>query len=416
MKPEYTVINMYVNRSIYLDRITPFLGDDLVIVLHGARQVGKSTLLLQLGDILTSKGKIVISYDLERPNLLESLNKGEDGLLNQLKKDGLDVESELYVMIDEVQYLDDPSNLLKLIADHHKNIHLIVSGSSSFDIKSKFSDSLVGRTINFEIYPLSFLEFLDFKSIKLVPKLADSKYDIEKLKTLYEEYVRYGGYPRIVLEDSVDKKSLLLLQIIDTYVRKDLRDLAQIEDITKFNNLLYLLSKQSGELINVQSLGNETGLGYNTLQKYLSILEATYVIKILRPYSKSPSVEISKNPKVFFYDSGLQSILWQKNFFELIPGSVLETAVFSDIVKAIGNKDLRFWRTKQQNEVDFIIDQGHSNDPKAIEVKTSFNSFSRGKFNTYLKRYPSSEWRVVGLGGTKTDNCIYPWELSEFLD
>jgi uncharacterized protein len=429
-----------IKRAIF-DQLMPFIGSETIIVLHGARQVGKSHILFYLRDWLIKKNKKVIYYDLEYPDLLADFNAGVDGLLANLRGQGYQDGQEIYVLIDEIQYLDNPSSFLKVIADHHKDIHLIVSGSSTFDIKTKFTDSLAGRTTPFEIFPLSFEEFLLFKQTGYDLAKVFSASQVSHLKKLYQEFVRYGGYPKVVLEPDEDKKKSYLLQVIDTYIRKDVRDLAQVEDARKFNNLLYVLASQSGQLLSMDSLARETKISFPTLQKYLTILEETFVTKLVHPYSKSPSVEISKNPKVFFYDSGLQSLLWFKHFQPTILSSVLETNVFGELVKKYGRQLIHFWRTKQRQEIDFVVElesvdsvelvepverneHGASDTTKTaivhratasclpIEVKTNFQRFQSGAIDSFRKKYKPADWKVVALEGHKvSEHFVFPWEL-----
>ena len=139
-----------------------------------------------------------------------------------LREDGIhpDSREKVFVFIDEIQYLKDPSSFLKLIADHQKGIKLIVSGSSSFAIKTKFKDSLAGRTVNFEIFNLSFREFLLFKKYPFEEGKVYTTKKIDELRGLFREYVLFGGYPRIVLTPETERKEKYLQQIIDTYVKK----------------------------------------------------------------------------------------------------------------------------------------------------------------------------------------------------
>jgi predicted AAA+ superfamily ATPase len=332
-----------------------------------------------------------------------------DVFLANLKGRGY-VEGEgIYVLIDEIQYLDNPSSFLKIIADHYTNIHLIVSGSSTFDIKSKFSDSLAGRTTPFEVFPLSFAEFITFKETGLILSQMTSPAGISNLRQLYAEFVTYGGYPKVVLESLVEKKKQYLLQVIDTYIRKDVRDLARVEDTRKFNNMLKILASQSGQLLDMSSLSRETTISFATLQKYLSILEETFVIKRVTPYSRSPSVEISKNPKVFFLDSGLQSVLWLNNFQSTFLGTVFETNVFSELVKKYGRGAVHFWRTKTHLEIDFVVEDG---DILPIEVKTNFRQFNSRAIKSFVKKYKIMDWKLIGLEGEKmSPNEFFPWEI-----
>lgn len=400
-----------LKREIF-ESIKKYFNDEITLVIQGARQAGKTYLLLYIEQHLKQRGKKVFYFDLEYPDLLKEINQGVDNFFQLLKARGFQEKEEIYVIIDEIQYLDQPSSFIKIITDHHKNIHLIVSCSSSFNIKSKFKDSLVGRTINFEMFPLSFKEFLQFKEKEIIISEAKTEKDINDLKNLYREFVIYGGYPKVVLENDEEKKKAILWQIIDTYIRKDVRDLGHITDIKKFNNLLYVLASQSGGLLNLTSLSQETNISLPTLIKYLNLLEETYVIKLISPYSKSPAVEIRKNPKIFFYDSGLVGLLLFGYFQKEILGPLFETSVFGELIKHFGRSSLYFWRTKHKQEIDFIIKNEKGLIP--IEAKVSFNQFSFSPMRSFLKKYQASHWRVIGLKGIKKDeHYLFPWQIEE---
>lgn len=398
-------------RSIF-DKIKPYLGDETILVLLGARQVGKTHLLRYIQNYLTTQRHKSLFYDLEFPDLLATLNQGVDSFLSDLASKGYQVGESIFILIDEIQYLDNPSSFLKIIADHHPNIHLIVSGSSTFDIKTKFTNSLAGRTINFEVFPLSFTEFLIFKESEYLDLTQLSSAGLQSILLLYAEFIRYGGYPKIVLEPDSIKKQRHLLGLIDTYVRKDIRDLAAITDIIKFNAMLKVLSSQSGQLLNVSALSRETGISQPTLTKYLSILEETFIIKLITPYSQSPSVEITKNPKIFFLDSGLLSLLWFGDFPKTLLGNIFETNIFSELVKYYGRPNIHFWRTKSGQEIDFILDNHNHLTP--IEVKTNFQQYSARHLALFEAKYKSHPGLVVGLRGTpQNNNYRYPWQIND---
>lgn len=397
------------------DEIQQYLGTDNIIVLHGARQVGKTHILYYLKDILDKQGNSTYYFDLEDSRLLDLLNSGIDNIIAYLAQEGYvmnnlqEKNQKMYVFIDEIQYLEDPSPLLKLLQDHTKTIQLIVSGSSSFDIKSKFSDSLVGRTVNFEIYPLSFHEFLRFKGIPYDTSSLSTIHQ-DRVKTLFKEYMLYGGYPKIVLEQDLTKKEKYLQQIIDTYVRKDIRDLAKIKDVQKFNSLLKLLASQSGQLLNVTELAETVRLARDTVEGYLFILENTYVIKLVTPFSSSASIEVIKNPKIFFYDTGILQMLWLRGLHNQVLGNIFETCIFSELVKKYGVENISYWRTKKQHEIDFILTRNNTLLP--IEVKTSFRTFDTSSLNFFMEKYHTPDYQIVSLEGEKQNqNSLYPWEL-----
>jgi predicted AAA+ superfamily ATPase len=295
------------------------------------------------------------------------------------------------------------------MADHHKNIKLIVSGSSSFAIKTKFKDALVGRTVNFEIFTLSFREFLLFNQIHFEDGKAHTKKKTDELRAKFKEYVLYGGYPKIVLTPEVEKKEKYLQQIIDTYIKKDIRDLASVKDIDKFNKLVEVLANQSGQLLNMTEISNTTRIAIQTIEKYLFILENTYVLKLVRPFSRNIRSELFKLPKIYFYDSGLMQMLWLKRLQKEVLGQVFETGVFSELVKKYGRESVFYWRTKDRKEIDFILRIKDALIP--IEVKLSYEQFNPTAIRYFNGHYDTDNYRVVSLSGTPKDrHSVYPWD------
>ncbi|MFH1541301.1 MAG: ATP-binding protein [Elusimicrobiota bacterium] len=236
-----------------VSHILKFIPDDEIIVIHGSRQVGKTSLLRFVMDNHLKKisdERNIFYFDLEDFSLLELCNSSPEEVLSYLKAKNADLSKRIYLIIDEIQYMKNPSSFLKLFHDRYKKkVKLIVSGSSSMLIKKKFKVSLVGRTVDFELFTLDFEEFIDFKSssYNLAEKLPETM--SKELKTLYKEYVVFGGYPAIVLEENIEKKEIKLKQIITTYIKKDIRDIADIRDIDKFNDLVKILALQTGKLI-----------------------------------------------------------------------------------------------------------------------------------------------------------------------
>lgn len=406
-----------IKREIF-DKITVFLDTDDIIVLHGARQVGKTSLLYFLKENLEKNGKTTLYIDLEDSRLKNILDLGVHEFLKFLKEEGVFADKQkktkAFILIDEIQYLSNPSSFLKLIADHHKEIKLIVSGSSSFAIKNKFKDSLVGRTVNFEIFPLSFVEFLIFKNYQFSKDLLQSRNltakKKEELTTLYKEYALYGGYPKIVLESNLELKDKYLQQIVDTYIKKDIKDLANIKEVDKFNKLVEILASQSGNLLDITELANTSKLAKQTVENYLFILENTYVIKLVKPYHKNIRSELFKTSKIFFYDSGLMQMIWLKQLQKEILGNVFETAVFSDLVKYYDKNNIFYWRTTDKKEIDFILKNKNSILP--IEVKINFVQFDSTAINYFASKYGVNQYIVAAIhGDLLKPEFNYPWNF-----
>jgi predicted AAA+ superfamily ATPase len=404
-------------RREIVQEIEKFLDSPEIIVLHGARQVGKTSIMLYISDEIKAKEPQIQTYyfDLEIPRFLELGNSGHEAFYEYLLGRGYDKNTKAFVFIDEIQYLTDPSKFLKLFHDNYKgNVKMIVSGSSSFEIKSKFKNSLVGRTMNFEIWPLDFSEFLAFKQKKYSLKKENRSPAIgEELAELWKEYAKFGGYPQIVLEHDITKKEAYLRQIIDTYIKKDIRDLANIQNLEKFNKLVTVLASQSGKLLNVSELGNTTGLSRPTIEHYLFLLENTYVIKLLLPYSKSMRGELFKTPKVYLVDSGIANLLSFKEFPQILGGDIFETAFFGELLKRNPKLNLYFWRTAAKQEVDFIVEEKKQIIP--IEVKSNSEKANLTSLKYFMEKHNVFEGKIVFLEGKDKYakdgvEYIYPWE------
>ncbi len=217
---------------------------------------------------------------------------------------------------DEIQNVKDLSKTIKLLVDNHADEYkLIMTGSSSALIKYHFSESLVGRKIVIELFPLSFDEFLRFKEYAsladliqtdLSDILQDQYANLEKLS---EEYMIFGGYPKVVLTGRVERKQGILSDIISSYILKDVNDLFKVEKTNELNHLVKYLAVNIGKEISVNSLSAEIGLPHDTLKQYINILEECYIIKRIEPFHKSLSTELKRTPKVYFVDPGVR-IFW----------------------------------------------------------------------------------------------------------
>ncbi len=390
------------SRKILKD-IEKYLDSKETIVIYGARQVGKTTLLKYL--IEHNLKNNVFYFDLELLNLLELCNQGAEAVYKYLLEKGADDKKKIYLLIDEIQYIDNPANFIKIMHDHYPNIKLIVSGSSTFEIKKKFKDSLVGRIVCFEMYPLSFEEFLVFKDKRY--KLTENNTDAtnKELILLGKEYIKYGAYPKIVLEESEEKKQVMLYQIINTYIKKDIRDIGNIRNISGFNKLVRVLASQSGQLVNVSELSNTLGMNRETINEYIDLLENTFIIKTITPFHKNLRSELSKNPKIYFLDTGMMHLLWLKEFPKIVFGSVFETFVFLELMK--NKQDINFWRTTNKQEIDFIIKN------YAIEAKLNFQKANMKTLDFFAEKYGSKKI-VIAMEGKKKGKYI--WEFIKSLE
>ena len=219
-----------------------------------------------------------------------------------------------------------------------------------------------------------------------------------------------------MLSTELDRKEKYLQQIIDTFVRKDIRDLAEIKDVFRFNRLLEVLASQCGNLLNIAELSNTCNLARQTIERYLFLLEQTYIIRLVRPFSHNLRAEITKTPKIFFYDTGLLQMLWLKRLQTELLGPVFETSLFTELVKQFQVDDVTYWRTTDKKEIDFILKRPEG--PLPIEVKTHFPRLVPPVFKGFWQTEvlnANTPCFVASLYGEPADKrMIYPWQL-EFV-
>lgn len=241
-----------------------------------------------------------------------------------------------------------------------------------------------------------------------------------ELRDLYIEYIIFGAYPAVVLEKKIEIKSYILKQIINTYIKKDIRDLANIREINKFNQLIKVLASQSGNLLNILELSNILNLSQQTVKNYIFILENIYIIKIVYPFHKNIRSELSKMPKLYFEDTGLMNLLANKRFLEQITGQLFENSVYSELRKNIEVEDINFWRTNIGQEVDFIIEEKNI---MPIEVKLRFVNKKLSSLKYFMDKYCIETGYVCALEkGENANNAkrplgkkimsVYPWHLN----
>lgn len=371
-----------IDRDI-IGRIKPWLDKPEIIVLIGARQVGKTSLMKLLMRQMQAGEYLYLDLeDIYNLRLLSDVTT----FLDNLKAKGLDKVRRPKVFIDEIQYLPDPARFLKVLHDHYPNIKLIVSGSSAFDMRRKFSEGLTGRKIVFEIPPLNFKEFLCFraspyraikenvsfkKAIKDFAAVKPFHTQTPQMVKPFEEFVIFGGYPLPALTTKYDERIARLKEIHNTYIQKDIRDLAKIENLFEFNKLVSFLAVQISGLFNYHEVSKELGLNRRDLKKYTAILEKTYVVNWLKPFYKNRQKELTKMAKLFFLDTGLRNInISDMRSLDLRPdkGALVENACFQELLKQKEQlEELHFWRTKEKAEVDMILLKNR--EPLPIEVK-----------------------------------------------
>ncbi|MBC8344626.1 MAG: ATP-binding protein [Candidatus Marinimicrobia bacterium] len=355
-----------------------------VIAITGPRQSGKTTLIKNT----FPDYPYVTLEDLEVREFAKSDPKG---FLMQ-HTEGL--------IIDEIQYVPELFSYIQVIVDEKKKNGLfILTGSHNFSLLAGVTQSLAGRVSLYELLPFSNQELLN------------SPYKIDQ----YEGYIFNGLYPRIYDKDL--SPTTWLSSYIKTYIERDVRQILNVGNLSTFQQFIKICAGRTGQIINLSSIGNEIGISYQTVKKWLSILEATYIIFLLPPYYNNFNKRIRKSPKLYFYDPGLASFLLgirtqdQINTHYL-KGELFETFILSEIKKQIfhSGKDipLYFWRDNNENEVDCIYENG--NKLVGIEIKsgrTIQNSFFAGL--NYLKKMTntSSDNLFLYYGGDEVQTRSY---------
>ena len=423
----------FIKRKI-LPHISNFLNYKEAIVIHGARQVGKTTIMKMLINELKTINNIpeeaVFYFDLEDLEILEICNQGVDHLIRYIdvrtsynsnsSPASSNSKRKMYLFIDEIQYLNNASSFIKLMVDNHSDrFKLIVSGSSVLDIKSKIKQSLVGRIVTFEVLGLDFEEFLWFKKKKYnLDKVADADKKTQKeLRQLFEEFIIFGAYPRIALISNLNKRRYYLKELIQTYIRKDIRDIGKIRNIMKFNNFLRILADQAGNLLNIDELASSIGIARETVYDYLILLEGTYIARRLTPFFKNLRSELTKMPKIYFEDSGILNYLKYNEIIEKVSGELFENCIYAELRKAIGLEALRYWRTQSKQEIDFVIQ--HQRQLFTLEVKKIYSRQKTTSLEYFSQKYPNSKSFIITLEKRReakgNTSLLYPWEIFSSL-
>lgn len=390
----------------------------------GSRQVGKTTCLdfiekrLQEQVGVAQSNILRFNLDIERDfESFESQAKFIDLLKFYIKEN-----EKLYVFVDEVQRIQNAGKFFKGIFDSKLNIKLVLTGSSSLEIRSSINESLAGRKKLFIFYPFRLSEFLEARdsSLLIVLDSTDSApvREVDKVLSYYYEYLVFGSYPKVALASGLEKISQLT-EIYQSYIDKDIIKLLNIGDSRAFKNLLKALAARIGSQINNSSLANDLNISVQTLQKYLDILEETFVIFSVSPYFKNPNTEIKKAKKYYFYDNGLRNfVLNNLNLWscrdDKDQGALLENSVASFLKQKLKpNHNLYYWRTKSGAEMDFVYE---SNTLRAYEVKTSYK-VSRS-MKSFVEHHKPDNIFLVNMEDNKdlsNDDLmlksIYPWQI-----
>lgn len=393
---------MYVDRPIF-NVLHDQRTNQKITILIGSRQVGKTTLLRALYDMLRQDNPCLF-LDLDLYSNYEKAST-YDNLINSLRLEGYRLlqKRPFFLFLDEFQRYADVSMVLKNIADHHPNIKIYASGSSSLSIKSNIQETLAGRKRIVNIYPLCFEEYLQFiqaqERIERLRNIADitSKklnHLVPELYQDFEEFLIFGGYPEVVLADKAEKKDVLN-SIFDLYVKKELVDYLQVEKVKNAKMLIQYLAVNNGNLTRYNALGQAAGLDDKTVRNYIEILEETFLIKVLKPWFTNRNHEIVKMPKVYYLDNGVRNY-FVNNFnppaMRQDAAFLFEGYVISELIKlGVDPEAMRYWRTKNQSEVDLILEGSGKTMPMEIKFNRKLSPTDLKGLKKYRHIYPLAD-------------------------
>jgi uncharacterized protein len=360
--------------------ITGKLAEGKAILLFGARQTGKTTLLHQVLDDI--------------PDVMW-LN-GDEADVAQLFEHASSTRLKSYfgesktVVIDEAQRIPDIGLKLKLITDQIKAVQLIATGSSALELANRTQEPLTGRKWEYFLYPLSFGEMV-------------AHHGLLEEKRMISHRLVYGSYPEIVNNPGKEKE--ILKQLTDSFLYKDILMLEGLKKPAKLISLLRALAYQAGNEVSYSELGRTTGLDNQTVEKYIDLLEKTYVIFRLGALSRNLRKELKRGRKIYFYDNGVRNaLIAQFGPIELRPdrGALWENYLMAERRKTLDYKSMwvnsYFWRTQDQQEIDYIEEQ----DGRFLAWEFKWNPETKVRWSkTFENAYPNSAFNVITPGNVE---------------
>lgn len=368
---------MKIERSL-LPQIQEMLIPGKVLVLYGPRQVGKTTLAYDLMNSVSCRTRFINADELMYREPLSSQNRQR---LGEVLGD-----AELLI-IDEAQRVPNIGINLKILVDSYPKAMILATGSASFDLANKISEPLTGRTLTFNMYPVSYGEIRQ-------------TYGVLEARSQLERWLIWGGYPLIATQDNPVFREKLLSEITGAYLYRDILEHEGIRRSEKIVDLLRLLAFQIGQEVSVAELAGGLGLSRLTVDRYLDLLEKVFVIFRVGGFSRNLRKEVTKNSRYYFYDNGIRNSLIQ-NFNPLSlrqdTGQLWENFLMVERRKtnqaASRLVNTYFWRTYDQKEIDCI--EEHSGKLFGYEFKWGEKAIRRATRSEFLEAYPGSELMTV---------------------
>lgn len=370
--------------------------------IKGPRQSGKTTLLKVLQGSLKEKGVNTVFLNFEDPDVLEAFEVDARRYVESFMTEG----GRNCFLMDEYHYVKDPGKKLKLLYDTFEDVKFIVTGSSSLELSGAMARFLVGRVFFFELLPFSFHEYLAAHD----PRLAriyedrnriireflsggetgiDEDIFVRELAPHFERYVVFGGYPAVIKAEDSETRRMILKNIYDTYISRDVVEFLKITDAMKYRQTVRVLATLMGNLINYNEIASTVQTYYRDLKRIMSVLSETYIINLVQPYYKNPITELKKMPKVYFLDPGLRNYIID-NFNALEKrtdaGALVENSVFMSMKHSFPEATINYWRTIAKAEVDFVLRMGD----EIVPVEVKYQSFRAPKISKSLRSFIKS--------------------------
>jgi len=389
---------MIFPRTVFND-IKPYLQSSEAVILTGMRRTGKTTILNFIQEQIVSKNKLFL--DLENPlNRKYFEEEDYERIKSALEFLGINFKKRAFVFLDEIHHVKKLPSVVKYFIDHYK-VKFFLTGSASFYLKNLFTESLAGRKVIFEVFPLTFHEFISFKQAKFkIPKdsAAITKSVFDTIDRLYDEYLFYGGFPEVVLKDTAQAKAQALKDIFTSFFQLEVLQLGDFRRNEVIRDLMLLLMQNTGSKTDIQKLSSDLKISRPTIYDYIAFLEGTYFIKTIRPFSKGRSTEVRKTPKVYLCDTGLAN-----HFARLDAGHIFENSVFQNLRM---KGEINYYQKKSGVEIDFILDQ-----KTAFEVKINPREAEIRRMKELSARIGLKDFKMISKNYSKLENVIYAFML-----
>jgi predicted AAA+ superfamily ATPase len=415
-----------IRRKIFKDLLN-HLQEPEITLITGPRQVGKTTLMRQMADQLAADGKPLLFLQLDNEADFQIM-RTQASLIERIRNES--GNRKITVFIDEIQLKDNAGLFMKGLYDMNLPVKFILSGSGSMELRASIQESMAGRKRVFEVMPVSFFEFADFRSGYAYTSHLDSflMNDIPGALGLLNEYLNFGGYPRVIVAPTLQEKMDVINEIYQSYMTRDIQSLLKGHGPEVYGRMICLLAAQTGGMINLSMLSSETRAALPTIQKYLWYAERTWFLKMIPPLHGNKIKEITKSPVVYFVDHGMRNFairMFGNIHNHRDYGFVFQNLVCTLLLNTLQRHiyDLHFWRTINKAEVDFVIERYEN--PLPVEVK--YSSLSKPDLTRSLRSFidhyhPTDAW-VINLSyagemviGTTTVHFIPFFRIQSYLE